>query len=178
VTVRIKPLHGVPRKVWQVIHIVSAVGWLGIELCVLGLTVIGLGTDDAGTVRLAYDAAALLAETFFLPATVLMVLSGVVLGLGTRWGLVMYYWVAVKLAIGIALLVAGTITLEATLREVSGLAAESALTDGEAISLIGMLSVIALLTLVSAVLSVFKPWGRIPWRSTAARTTRIQTQES
>lgn len=178
VTARIKPLHGVPRKVWQVIHIVSAVGWLGIELCVLGLTVIAFGTDDAGTVRLAHDAATLLAETFFLPATVLMLLSGVVLGLGTKWGLVRYYWVAVKLAIGLALLVAGTISLEVALRGVSDHAAESVLTDGEVISVIGMLSMIALLTLVSAVLSVFKPWGRIPWRRTAVRPTRIHTQES
>ncbi|HEX2134241.1 MAG TPA: hypothetical protein VHH15_22075 [Actinophytocola sp.] len=169
----IKPLHGVPRKVWQIVHIVSAVGWLGIEVCVLGLTAIGLTADDPGTVRTAHDAAVLLADTFFLPATVLMFVSGLVLGLGTRWGLFRYYWVTAKLAIGCALLVAGTYTLEATVREVSDLAAADALPTGAGPSVVGMLSVIAALTLFAAVLSVAKPWGRIPWR-----TRSPQTQES
>jgi len=170
----IKPLHGAPRKVWQIVHIVSAVGWLGVEVCVLGLTVIGLTADEPGTVRTAYDAAVLLADTFFLPATVLMLLSGLVLGLGTRWGLLRYYWVAVKLAIGCALLVAGTYTLEAALRDTAGLSSAGALTEADGISLVGMLSVIAAMTLFAAVLSVVKPWGRIPWR-----TRRVpQPQES
>lgn len=161
----IKPLHGVPRKVWQIIHIVSAVGWLGIEVCVLGLTAIGLGSEDAGTVRTAYDGAVLLADTFFLPATLLMLVSGLVLGLGTRWGLVKYWWVAVKLAIGCALLLAGTYTLESAVRGTADLAASGALTEGDSIGLVGMLSVIAGLTLFASILSVAKPWGRIPWRS-------------
>lgn len=176
----VKPLHGVPRKVWQIAHIVSAVGWLGIEVCVLGLTAIGLAADDAGTARTAHDAAVLLADTFFMPATVAMLLSGLVLGLGTKWGLFKYYWVAVKLAIGCALLVAGTYTLEATMRETAEFARAGTLTDGEGVSLVGMLSVIAGITLFAAVLSVTKPWGRIPWRG--ARNPRparqTVTQES
>ncbi|MCT2585794.1 hypothetical protein [Actinophytocola gossypii] len=169
----IKPLHGVPRKVWQLIHIVSAVGWLGIEVCVLGLATIGLTTDDPGTARTAHDAGMLLADTFFVPATALMFVSGLVLGLGTRWGLVKYYWVAAKLVIGIALLVAATFALKNAVVEVAGLSAAGELTDGDEISFVGMLSVIALLTLVAALLSVVKPWGRIPWR-----TRTPQTQES
>ncbi len=173
----IKPLHGVPRKVWQIVHIVSAVGWLGIEVCVLGLAAIGMTADDADTVRTAYDAAVLLADTFFLPATVLMFLSGVVLGLGTRWGLVRHYWVAVKLAIGCALLVAGTTNLEASVRETAGALAAGTIADGDRISLFGMLTVIAGLTLFAAVLSVAKPWGRIPWRRTrATEQTRTSPQ--
>lgn len=174
----IKPLHGVPRKVWQITHIVSAVGWLGIEVCVLGLTAIGVTSDDADTVRTAHDAAVLLADTFFLPATVLMLLSGLVLALGTRWGLLRYYWVAVKLAIGCALLVAGTYTLEATVRETADLAEAGALTSGDGVSLVGMLSVIAGITLFAAILSVAKPWGRIPWRRTKTRASLTVTQES
>lgn len=160
----VKPLHGVPRKVWQITHIVSAVGWLGIEVCVLGLTAIGLAADDAATVRTAHDAAVLLADTFFLPATLLMLLSGLVLGLGTKWGLFKYYWVVVKLAIGCALLLAGTYSLENTMRETADLAEAGELTGGEGASLIGMLSVIAGITLFAAILSVTKPWGRTPWR--------------
>ncbi|GAB3433825.1 hypothetical protein [Actinophytocola sediminis] len=176
----IKPLHGVPRKVWQITHIVSAVGWLGIEVCVLGLTAIGLGAEDPATVRTAHDAAVLIADTFFLPATLLMLLSGLVLGLGTKWGLFRYYWVTVKLAIGCALLVAGSYTLEATMRETADLAEAGDLTSGEGASLLGMLGVIAGITLFAAVLSVTKPWGRIPWRG--AKNTRparqTVTQES
>ncbi|OLF17395.1 hypothetical protein [Actinophytocola xanthii] len=173
-TVRIKPLHGAPRKVWQLVHIVSAVGWLGIELCVLVLAVVGLSTDDLATRRTAYDAAVLLADVLFLPATMLMLVSGLVLGLGTRWGLLRYYWVAVKLAIGCALLVAGTATLENSVRGAAELADAGTLTEGEGISLVGMLAVVAGLTFVAAVLSVGKPWGRIPWRRDLAPQQRIQ----
>jgi hypothetical protein len=178
-TSMIKPLHGVPRKVWQIVHIVCAVGWLGIVVCVLGLTVIGMTTDDAGTLRTAYDGAVLVADTFFLPASLLMFLSGLVLGLGTKWGLVKYYWVTVKLVIGCALLVAGTMNLEAAVREVADAVADGTVTGGDHISLVGMIAVIAGLTLFAAVLSVAKPWGRTPWRRTRA-TTNAQpaTQES
>jgi hypothetical protein len=173
-TVRIKPLHGAPRKVWQLVHIVSAVGWLGIELCVLVLAVVGLTTDDPATRRTAYDAAVLLADALFLPVTVLMLVSGLVLGLGSRWGLLRYYWVAAKLAIGCALLVAGTATLEASVRGAADLATAGGLTEGDGISLAGMLAVVAGLTFVASVLSVTKPWGRTPWRRGPAPQPRIQ----
>jgi hypothetical protein len=173
-TVRIKPLHGAPRKVWQLVHIVSAVGWLGIELCVLVLAVVGLTTDDPATLRTAYDAAVLLADALFLPVTVLMLVSGLVLGLGTKWGLLRYYWVAVKLAIGCALLVAGTATLEGSVRGAAELAGAGTLAEGDSIGLVGMLSVVAGLTFVASVLSVAKPWGRIPWRRDLVPQPRIQ----
>lgn len=175
----IKPLHGVPRKVWQIVHIVAAVGWLGIVVSVLGLTTMGMNADDTATARTVYDAAVLVADTFFLPATLLMFLSGLVLGLGTKWGLVKHYWVAVKLVIGCALLVAGSVNLEAAVREVATAVAEGTATRGDHISLVGMIAVIAGLTLFAAVLSVAKPWGRIPWKRTRVTTTaRPATQES
>jgi hypothetical protein len=176
----IKPLHGVPRKVWQIVHIVGAVGWLGIVVSVLGLTTMGMTADDAGTARTVYDAAVLLADTFFLPATLLMFLSGLVLGLGTKWGLVKYYWVTTKLVIGCALLVAGSVNLEAAVREVATAVANGTATEGDHISLVGMIAVIAGLTLFAAVLSVAKPWGRTPWRRTGTTQASPQpvTQES
>jgi nucleoside recognition membrane protein YjiH len=176
----IKPLHGAPRKVWQITHIVSAVGWLGIVVCVLGLTLIGLSSDDAGTVRTAHDAAALLAEMFFLPATLLMFISGVILALGTKWGLVKHYWVLVKLVIGCALLVAGTITLGDAVADMATDNAAGTVAEGDGISLAGMLSVIAGISLFSAILSVAKPWGRTRWgRVQATRAAKhTVTQES
>ncbi len=57
------------------------------------------------------DAAATLTGVFFLPATLLVVLTGVVLGLGTRWGLVKFYWVLTKLVV--ALVVLGVANLAA-----------------------------------------------------------------
>lgn len=174
--IRIKPLRGTARHVWQILHVTSAVGWLGILLSTLALCMTGLFADQA-TARPAYDAAELIAEVFFAPATLLMLVSGVVLGLGTKWGLFRFYWVVVKLGIGLLLVVAGTMTLGATIADTADLAAGPAVLEyGAKIGLVGMIAVLSLLTLVALVLSVVKPWGRINRR---ARTVRAPaTQEA
>jgi hypothetical protein len=176
-----QPLPRRVRKIWLVLHVVSSVGWLGVEVALLALGLTGLTADDPLTVRAMWTAAASLADTLLMPASVLTVLTGVVLGMGTKWGLAKYYWVFVKLVIGLLLFVASAFTLNDNLQTAADLAAAShPYSGGEAISLAGMMSVIGLLGLTAAVLSITKPWGRINWRRTRkpARATRTRAQET
>jgi hypothetical protein len=169
------------RQVWMVLHIVSSVGWLGTILAAIALSVAGLTTDDLDRVSSLYAAMEVLADTFFLPGTALLVITGVVLGLGTKWGLVKWWWVTVKLGVGLALFVAGAFNLRFAVYGAADKAGElRPLESSVDISLFGMLCVMAGLGIFSALLSVLKPWGRIRKRrpATAKPTNRRETQES
>jgi hypothetical protein len=105
----IQPLPKPVRQTWLVLHVVCSVGWIGVEIAVLTLCVAGMSADDPARARTMYDAASLLADDFFLLATLLVLITGLVLGLGTKWGLFRYYWVLGKLLI--ALVVTGIAVL-------------------------------------------------------------------
>jgi hypothetical protein len=129
----------------MILHVVCSVGWLGVLVASLALCVAALGTDDPTRVAALYTAVATLTDAFFLPGTLLVLLTGVVLGIGTKWGLVKFYWVLTKLAIALVLLVV----------------ANFAFADQETTGAFGLLT---LLTTFATVLSVLKPWGRVNWR--------------
>lgn len=137
----LQPLPRQVRQVWTILHVACSVGWLGVLAACLTLRSTG-----------HEDAAVTLTGVFFLPATLLVVLTGVVLGLGTRWGLVKFYWVLTKLVV--ALVVLGVANLAAP-----GVPALWFLTVASSLAL---------------VLSVLKPWGRVQWRRAPARTPALQ----
>ena len=122
-----------------------------------------LGTDDASTKALSLQALELFAVWPLLATGFVCLASGVVLGLGTKWGLVRYWWVAIKLVINVVLVVLVAFLLRPGVIE----AAERGrrLVAGEIASLpVGdmvfppVVSTSALL--IATVLAVFKPWGR------------------
>jgi hypothetical protein len=179
--ITLQPLPRRVRKVWLILHVVSSVGWLGVEVALLALGLTGLAAGDPAIERAMWTAAASLADTLLMPASVLSVLTGVVLGMGTKWGLAKHYWVFVKLILGLVLFVASAFTLNDNLQTAADLAAAAnPYRGGDAVSLAGMMSVIGLLGLTAAVLSIIKPWGRINWRRTPkpARATRTRAQET
>ncbi len=179
--ITMQPLPRRVRQIWTILHVVSSVGWLGIELAALALCLTGMATDDPATLRAVFTAASVLADTMLMPASVLVVLTGLVLGMGTKWGLVRYYWVFVKLVISLLLFVASAFTLNDALQTAADqTAAAEPLSGGDGISLAGMMAVIGLLGLTAAVLSIIKPWGRTNWRRTPAPApaNRTRAQET
>jgi hypothetical protein len=78
------------RNLLLTVHIVVAVGVLG-AVVVLTLGVTGLASGDAELVRAAYLAMGLLAETVLLPLALAAPLTGILLGLGTAWGLARHW---------------------------------------------------------------------------------------
>ncbi|WP_314176090.1 DUF2269 domain-containing protein [Streptomyces winkii] len=83
------------RRALLVAHVTVSVGWLGISLCLLTLAIAGASDPDALAVP-AYTAMKLFADWLLLPVALLSLGTGLVLSLGTSWGLARYRWVWVK----------------------------------------------------------------------------------
>jgi hypothetical protein len=151
------------RKGVLVVHIASAGAWLGIDV-VMGVLVFTALFGNDETRALCYRALELFAVWPLLTTGLVCLASGVVLGLGTKWGLIRYWWVAAKLALNIVLVALVPVALrpeviekaEQGRRFVAGEAASLAVGD-----LIFPPIVSPTLLLVAFVLAVFKPWGRI-----------------
>ena len=157
-------LNARTRKTLLLTHICASGAWLGFAM-VLGLLVLAATTAEDPTV----SAAALVSIATFAtwPLLVLGLLtlaSGVLLGMGTKYGLVRYWWVATKLALNIVLVTLVVLLLGP---EVTRLAAEARGTlDGGATlpifsDLVFPPTVSTTALLAAMVLSVFKPWGRM-----------------
>lgn len=117
-------------------------------------------TDDPGKQAVYYQALELVSVWPMTVSALVCLLTGVLLGLGSKYGLLKYWWVAIKLVLTVLLLVA--------LRPGVALVAEEGrkITAGESGSVaVGDLIfppiVSPTLLMVAVVLSVFKPWGRL-----------------
>jgi hypothetical protein len=157
-------LGATARKSILLVHIASAGVWLGIDVVMAVLIFTALGSDDGATRALAYRALELVAVGPLLVTGLLCLLTGVLLGLSSRYGLVRYWWVAVKLVLN--LLLTGLV-LVALAPEVTAHAEQARrFAAGEPASLqVGDLIFPPIVSptalLVAMALAVFKPWGRI-----------------
>ena len=162
------------RKGILVVHIASAGAWIGIDV-VMGVLVFTALFGNDETRALCYRALELFAVWPLIATGLVSLASGVVLGLGTKWGLIRYWWVAIKLALNIILVALVPVALrpeviekaEQGRRFVAGEAASLAVGD-----LIFPPIVSPTLLLIAVVLAVFKPWGRIRERRAPKRGTR------
>src|SRR5918911_1285113 len=91
------------RKGVLVVHIVSAGVWIGIDVVMAVFIFTALLADDDNTKALCFLALELFAVWPLLTTGLICLASGVVLGLGTKYGLVRYWWVAIKLVLNIVL---------------------------------------------------------------------------
>ncbi|MBV2155879.1 DUF2269 domain-containing protein [Kitasatospora sp. SUK 42] len=155
------------RKRLVVLHVVVSVSWLALMLCLLTLAVTALTTDDADRLRTAYRAMGMLGDTLVVPLSLLSLLSGVALGLGTSWGLFRYYWVSTKFWLTLGAMTASVFALTARLHDAVRVA-DAHPTGPIPASDLGFVryntvivpAVALSLYLFNVVLSVYKPWGR------------------
>jgi hypothetical protein len=152
------------RKSILLVHIASAGAWLGIDVVMAVLVFTALFTDDDRTKALSFQALGLVAVWPLLTMGMLCLLTGILLGLGSRYGLFRYWWVAVKLALN--LLLSGLV-LVALAPEVADAAERARQFDAGLPAPLGVGDLIfppivsPTALLVAMVLAVFKPWGRI-----------------
>jgi hypothetical protein len=152
------------RKSVLVVHIASAGAWIGVDVVMAVLVFTALLSDDDRTKALSFRALELVAVGPLLAIGLLCLLSGVLLGLSSRYGLVRYWWVVVKLVLN--LLLTGLV-LVALAPEVADAAERARQFDAGLPAPLGVgdlifppiVSPTALLTAMA--LAVFKPWGRI-----------------
>ena len=85
------------RKFALAAHIALSVGWLGAVAGYIALDVAAATSQDAQTLRAAYLAMGLIAWYVVVPLALASLLSGLVMSLGTKWGLFRHYWVLISL---------------------------------------------------------------------------------
>jgi hypothetical protein len=148
------------RKFALTAHVTSSVGWLGAVVVFLAISVVGLTSQDAQTVRGAYLVMEPAAWFVLVPLAFASLLTGLVQALGTTWGLFRHYWVLFKLLINLSATIVLLMYME-TLSFMAGVAADPSADLGELRNPSPALhTALALLVLlVATVLAVYKPRG-------------------
>jgi hypothetical protein len=165
-------------------HVMVSVGWLGVVFAklVLGLAAVTSSTPDAAA---AVFLSTIALNVAFPPLAIATVVTGVLLSLSTKWGLLHYYWVATKLVLTVGV-IATAVQIGGRLVQHSIGAAPVSLVDESTLlgiawapTLLIALSVVHLFMLgVATVLSVYKPWGmtRFGRRQVARREEALRAQ--
>jgi len=156
------------RKFALAAHITLAVGWIGAVAGYIGLDIAAATSKDAQTLRAAYLAMELIAWYVIVPLALASLLTGLVMSLGTKWGLFRHYWVLISLL----LTTITTVVLLVETQTISYFAdiATDPTTSGEDLRGLGSTLVHSVggevVLLVILVLNVYKPRGmtRYGWR--------------
>ena len=151
------------RKFALTTHITLSVGWIGAVLAYLVLVVAAMTRQDAQTLRAAWIAMELIGWYLIVPLAIASLLTGLVMSLGTPWGVFRHYWVLVSLVLTFV----ATFVLLQHMPTVSFFARVAAETDSAGVGgLRGALrgerlhaGVGLLVLLVIEVLNVYKPQG-------------------
>lgn len=152
------------RRGVLIIHIAAAGAWLGVDVAMAVLIVAAWTTDDPGTRVFTLQALELVTVWPLLACGLLCLISGVVLGLGSKWGLVRYWWVVVKLVLNLVLTALVVTTLQFEVAEQADRARHLGAGQPVTFDLSNLVyppTVSPTLLLVAFTLSVVKPWGRI-----------------
>src|SRR5688572_5494007 len=89
------------RRFALAVHIALSVGWLGAVAAYLTLDVAAATSRDAPTLRAAYLGMELIAWYAIVPLALASLLTGIVMSLGTPWGLFRHYWVLISFVLTI-----------------------------------------------------------------------------
>jgi hypothetical protein len=84
------------RKLALSVHLTFSVGWIGAVIAYLGLGIAAVNSADTQTVRAAWIAMEVTGWYVIVPLAVASLVTGLVMALGTKWGLFRYYWVAIS----------------------------------------------------------------------------------
>jgi uncharacterized membrane protein len=148
-------------------HIIISVGWLGTAFAKLVLEISAITTSAPDLSRALYLAMEKLNIAFPILAISTLV-TGVLLSLGTKWGLLEHYWLVTKLVLTVGVILTAIQLDERFIRlSISALSRQS-MDNGKILGvasaptiLLVSLTVAHLLMLGAAtVISVYKPWGK------------------
>ena len=152
------------RKFLLTTHIGASVGLLGTDATVLLLAASGAQGRDPVAV---YPAVQLIGSLVLVPAALLSLVTGVLLGLLTPWGLFRHWWVTAKLALTTAGAVLSLVVLTPALAALAD-AAGGPIPVAQRLELVRDSGAASVVLLVTLVLSVYKPFGRVrPLRAVA-----------
>ncbi|GAA0939102.1 hypothetical protein GCM10009559_33350 [Pseudonocardia zijingensis] len=138
--------------VW--LHIVTSVGWMALALALFALLL--HGATDPGSAPAATEMAHFVDTVLLAPLANTSASTGLVLALGTAWGLVHQLWVLTKFAITLVQLYAGIFLLSRGLEAAASSAEAGPTLAAGTVAMAGALG-------FQAWLSVAKPGSRTRW---------------
>jgi hypothetical protein len=169
------------RKFALAIHLTFSVGWVGAVAGYLALDLSVATSQDPQILRAAWIAMGLVVGWAIVPLAIAALLTGLMMSLGTKWGLFRHWWVLISFV----LTVFATLVLlsEAqVIGHMAAIAADPTTSDDELRDLpstlphsIGGLAVLLLVQ----VLNVYKPQGmtRYGWRKQREERRSLQRRE-
>jgi hypothetical protein len=150
-----------PRKLVLAVHIALSVGWVGALAAYIALDMVAATGRDGQSLRTAYLGMDLIARRVIVPLALAALLTGVIVSLGTKWGLFRHYWVLISFVLtGLA-----TVVLLLEMRVITHNATLAALPSTSLDALRGLPSTLphslggTVVLLVVLVLNVYKPSG-------------------
>ena len=161
------------RKFALTAHVTFSVGWIGGVVAYITLGGAAVTSQDTQTVRAAWIAMELIGWFAIIPLALAALLIGLVMSLGTKWGLFRHYWTLISLV----LTVLATVVLLLHMPDVSFLADVAQAAEGARLEGFGGdlfhagLGLVVLLMI--QVLNVYKPRGLTPygWRKQQEQRT-------
>jgi hypothetical protein len=151
------------RKFALTTHITTSVGWIGAVVAYVALVIAAMTNADVQILRSVWTALKLMGWLAVVPLSLISLLTGLIMSLGTKWGLFRHYWVLFSL---VGTIFANIILLQhmQTVNALASLAAE--MNEANVVSLreglggelfhggVGLLLLIAI-----QVMNVYKPRG-------------------
>ncbi len=92
--------HGL-RKFALTVHLTVSVGWIGAVIAYLALSIVGMTSQNALTGRAVWIAMELIGWFVIVPLALASLLTGLVMSLGTKWGLFQHYWTLITFVLTI-----------------------------------------------------------------------------
>lgn len=160
------------RKLALAVHLTFSVGWIGGAVAYLALGVAAETSRDAEMVRAAWIGMELTGWFAIVPLALASLLTGLVMALGTRWGLFRHYWVVFSFvltvfAVVVLLLHMPTVSSTAEIARGAGDARLDGLGGDLGHPAIGLV-----VLLVIQVLNMYKPRGMTRYGQRKGRAER------
>ncbi len=167
------------RKFALTAHVTLSVGWIGAVAAYIALDVAAATSQHSETLRAAYLGMDLNARYVIVPLAFASLLTGLVMSVGTQWGLFRHYWVLISLLLTII----ATAVLLAETRTISYFAdmAADPTTSDDDLRALGSTLVHSIggtvVLLVILVLNMYKPRGmtQYGWRKQHEQRRKEQT---
>ena len=94
-----KPMTPRLRKLLLTTHITVSVGWIGTVAAYLALVAAAMTSQDVQVLRAVWISMRVIGWLAVVPLSVLSLVSGIVMSVGTKWGLFRHYWVLFSLVL-------------------------------------------------------------------------------
>jgi len=149
------------RKLALAVHITLSVGWIGAVAAYIALDVAAATGHEPQALRSAYLGMDHIARHVIVPLALASLLTGLIMSLGTSWGLIRHYWVVISFVL--TLIAVGVLVAETrVIRSFADVAADPEASGADLRALGNTLPHSiggTLVLLVVLVLNIYKPQG-------------------